>query len=217
MGLREGGKFILATSWAETSIGPMLGVPSFDARALGTSQVPIPRRVYDVMVEQGLLTKDLKVELIHGQLVAKMPIGTKHSRMVNTLKRLLFSKLGDRAVIATQNPVALHEYSEPEPDLAIIKLPEMAYENRHPEPEDVFFLIEVADSSLRFDREGKIPLYASCDIPEAWLLDVNAQTLTVYRDPEGARYRTEQVYRAGDTFQLGAFPGVEIHLNELGW
>ena len=195
----------------------MIAMPAFDARALGSTQVPLPRRVYDAMIDSGLITKDLKVELIHGQLIAKMPIGTKHSRMVNTLTRLLFSKVGNRAVIATQNPVALHEYSEPEPDIAIVKPPEMAYENRHPEPADIFFLIEVADSSLRFDREGKVPLYAACDIPETWVVDVNDRIITVYNRPEGGQYQQTTAYQSGDTIRLSMFPDVEIALSELGW
>ena len=195
----------------------MIAMPAFDARALGSTQVPLPRRVYDAMINSGELTKDFKVELIHGQLVAKMPIGTKHTGMVKALSNVLFSKLMQRAVISVQDPVALHEYSEPEPDLAVLQLPVADYQDRHPEPADIFFLIEVADSSLRFDREGKVPLYAACDIPETWVVDVNDRIITVYNRPEGGQYQQTTAYQSGDTIRLSMFPDVEIALSELGW
>lgn len=195
----------------------MTTMPAFDAQSFGIQQMPLPRRLYDSIISAGLLTKEDKVELIHGQLITKMPIGTKHARMVTTLSRLLFGKIGHRAMIAAQNPVALHEYSEPEPDLTIAKLPEMAYDQRHPEPADIFFLIEVADSSLRFDREGKVPLYAACDIAETWLVDVLGQTLTVFSQPTASGYQQSVTYKSGDSFRISMFPEVEIKLSELGW
>ena len=185
--------------------------------SLGREVVPLSRKHYDSLIDSGLLTPADKVELINGQLFKKMSIGSKHNRMVTTLLRLLLQKLGERAVVISQGPVALHEYSEPEPDIAVVRPPEIAYDLRHPEPADVFFLIEVADSSLRFDREAKVPLYAACDIPECWLVDVNAQTITVFTQPEGASYRASTEYKSGDTITLSMFPDVQIALAELGW
>jgi Uma2 family endonuclease len=195
----------------------MTAMPVFDAAALGSHQVPLSRRLYDSMISSGELTKEHKVELIYGQLVAKMPIGTKHSGMVNALANVLFSKLTQRAVISVQNPVALHEFSEPEPDLSVLRPPVLSYQERHPEPADIFFLIEVADSSLRFDREGKVPLYASCDIPETWLVDVNDKAITIFSQPDGTAYQQITTYKSGDSIRLSMFPDVEIALSDLGW
>ena len=178
---------------------------------------PMPRSMYDAMVEIGKLRKEHKVELICGQLIAKIPIGTKHTGMVKALANTLFAKLGTQAVVSVQDPVALHEYSEPEPDIAVLRPPVLAYQDRHPEPADIFLLIEVADSSLRFDREGKVPLYAACDIPETWLVDVSGQTLTVFTQPSPAGYQHSATSKSGDSFRLAHFPDVEIDLGELGW
>ena len=185
--------------------------------SLGREVVPLSRKHYDSLIDSGLLTPADKVELINGQLFKKMSIGSKHSGMVSILTNLLCEKLAKLATISVQNPVALHDYSEPEPDLAVLRPPALAYRTRHPEPADVFFLIEVADSSLRFDREAKVPLYAACDIPECWLVDVNAQTITVFTQPEGASYRASTEYKSGDTITLSMFPDVQIALAELGW
>jgi Uma2 family endonuclease len=190
---------------------------TIDTAALGTRHWPMPRAIYDHMVELGDLRKDHKVELINGQLIAKMAIGTKHTGTVKALANLLWDKLGKQAVISVQDPVALHEYSEPEPDLAVLRPPVSVYRDRHPEPADIFLLIEVADTSLRFDLEAKVPLYAACDIPEAWVVDVNDQSITAFRSPSNARYHSATTYKAGDTIPLPMFPGTEIPLAELGW
>ena len=185
--------------------------------AHGMELMPLSRRQYDGMISAGILTKEDKVELINGELVKKMPIGTKHSRMVNALVNRLCQKLGDLAIVAAQNPVALHEYSEPEPDVAVIRPPDSVYEDRHPEPADIFFLIEVADTSVRFDRDSKVPLYAACDITECWLVDINEKTITVFTKPDGTKYRQRTDFKSGDTIALQAFPGIGISLAELGW
>jgi Uma2 family endonuclease len=190
---------------------------AIDTSALGTTYWPMPRAIYDQMIDAGSLRKEHKIELIHGQLIAKMPIGTKHTGMVKALANVLFAKLGARVVIGVQDPVALHEYSEPEPDLSILRPPVLSYQDRHPEPADIFFLIEVADSSLRFDREGKVPLYAACDIPETWLVDVNDKAITIFSQPNGGQYQQVTTCKSGDTIRLTMFPDVEIALSELGW
>jgi Uma2 family endonuclease len=190
---------------------------AMDTQALGVQLMPLSRRIYDEMITAGMLTKENKVELINGQLIAKMPIGTKHSRMVTALVQMLCAKLSGKAIVSPQNPVALHEYSEPEPDVALVRLPLSEYENRHPEPADIFFLIEVADSSLRFDREAKVPLYAACDIPETWLVDVNDKVITIFSQPDGTGYQQGTIYKGGDSIRLSMFPDVEFALSELGW
>jgi Uma2 family endonuclease len=190
---------------------------AIDIQTLHAPPWLMPRAMYDEMISAGILTKEHKVELIQGQMITKMPIGTKHSRMVNTLVNLLCEKLGRRAVIAPQNPVALHEFSEPEPDLAIVRPPATDCDDRHPEPADIFFLIEVADTSLRFDRDGKVPLYAACDIPECWLVDLNERVITVYSKPTATGYLHSATYRSGDLIRPSMFPDVELPVVGLGW
>lgn len=153
---------------------------------------------YHEMIASGGLREDDRIELINGYLVTKMSIGSLHSGMVNRLNRLLGRLFGDSAIVTIQNPVTIHEYSEPEPDVVVAKFREDFYADRHPYPEDILLVIEVADTSLAFDREAKIPLYASCGIPESWLVDLIHHEIHVFRRPEGAAYQETLVFRSGD-------------------
>jgi len=153
---------------------------------------------YHEMIASDGLREDDRIELIEGYLVTKMSIGSLHSGMVNRLNRLLGRLLGDSAIVTIQNPVTIHEYSEPEPDVVVAKFREDFYADRHPYPEDILLVIEVADTSLAFDREAKIPLYASCGIPESWLVDLIHHEIHVFRRPDGAKYQETLVFRSGD-------------------
>lgn len=153
---------------------------------------------YHEMIASGGLREDDRIELIEGYLVTKRSIGSLHSGMVNRLNRLLGRLFGDSAIVTIQNPVTIHEYSEPEPDVVVAKFREDFYADRHPYPEDILLVIEVADTSLAFDREAKIPLYASCGIPESWLVDLIHHEIHVFRRPDGAKYQETLVFRSGD-------------------
>jgi Uma2 family endonuclease len=144
-----------------------------------------------------------------------MSIGSLHSGMVNRLNRLLGRLLGDSAIVTIQNPVTIHEYSEPEPDVVVAKFRDDFYADRHPFPEDILLVVEVADTSLAFDREAKIPLYASCGIPEAWLVDLIHHEIHVFRRPDGAMYQETLVFRSGDLLPV---PGTTetLAVAELG-
>lgn len=115
-----------------------------------------------------------------------------------------------------QNPITIHEYSEPEPDVVVAKYREDFYSGRHPYPEDVLLVIEVADTSLALDREAKVPLYASCGIQETWLVDLNAHEITAYRKPDGARYSEHAVFRNGDILPVPGVEGASIAVADLG-
>lgn len=184
--------------------------------APGPKLARLSRARYDAMIADGILTENDAVELLDGRIYQTMPKGTKHNVRVSSVNDALVARIFRRSIIWVQNSIALHEYSEPEPDIAVLRLKADRYESGLPEPQDVLFLVEVADSSLAYDRDLKIPLYAASDIPEVWLVDVAARTVTVYREPEGNRYKSETVYRSGDTIPLSAFPGESIAANDLG-
>ncbi len=141
------------------------------------------------MGEAGILHEDDRVELIEGDIVDMTPIGSWHAGAVAHLGRLLDRAVGDCAIVWVQNPVILNNLSEPEPDLALLLPRRDFYKPAHPRPEDVLLIVEVADSSLRYDREVKVPLYARHGIPEVWLVDVESKALAVYRLPDGDSYR----------------------------
>jgi Uma2 family endonuclease len=153
---------------------------------------------YHEMIASGGLREDDRIELINGYLVTKMSIGSRHSSVLSKLERLLHRMIREDLIVRGQNPVTIHEYSEPEPDVVVAKFRDDFYADRHPFPEDILLVVEVADTSLAFDREAKIPLYASCGIPEAWLVDLIHHEIHVFRRPDGASYQDTLVARAGD-------------------
>lgn len=170
---------------------------------------------YHAMIKHGFLTEDDPVELINGYVVTKMSIGPNQGGTVNRLNRLLSKRLGDDVIIAVQNPITIHEFSEPEPDIVVARHRDDFYADRHPQPQDILLVIEVADTSLAYDRSAKIPLYAACGIVESWLVDLAQREVTVYRQPAGAAYAQSQVYRAGDLLPLPGGQGT-LAVDELG-
>jgi Uma2 family endonuclease len=129
------------------------------------------------------------VELLRGEVYQMSPIGPKHLHKVAQLDARLQETLRGKAVVLVQSPLRLSEDSEPEPDLMVLRPPLDRYREKLPTPEDVLLLVEVADTSLEFDREVKLPLYAEAGIPEVWLVNLKENLLEVYRDPRGGRYR----------------------------
>ncbi len=179
-------------------------------------QSRLSRARYDAMIDAGILTENDAVELLDGQIYEAMPKGTRHNARISRIAELLTLKLHERCTIYVQNSIALHEYSEPEPDIAVLRPREDFYEGALPEPQDVLFLVEVSDSTLVYDRDLKIPLYAASDIPEVWLVDIQAKTVTVHREPEGNGYRVTDVYRSGDEIVLSAFGDEAVSVTEMG-
>lgn len=167
------------------------------------------------MIETGIITEGDRVELIRGEIVEIAAIGTKHAAGVRRIGEVLRSKLGSTVFIDSQNPVEVDEHSEPEPDIAVLRRRGDFYLSAHPTPEDVFLLIEVSDSTIRYDRTVKIPLYAEDNIAEAWIVDVNAELVEVYRQPSATGYRSLQTFTRGQTIELLAFPEVPIAIDEL--
>jgi len=153
---------------------------------------------YYKMATAGIFTEDDRVELIDGEIVEMPPIGDRHAGGVDRIASYFWGRYSDVAQVRVQNPVRLNDYSEPEPDLALLRPRADFYASGHPTPADVLLLVEVADTSVDADRQVKVPLYARNGIPETWLLDLPHATLTVYRDPAPDGYRSAQVLRAGE-------------------
>lgn len=167
------------------------------------------------MAESGILSENERVELIRGEMIDMSPIGRRHAGCVNRLVNLLIQLLGKRIILAPQNPVELNETSEPQPDIALLKPRPDFYRNSHPQPEDIFLLIEMADTTVKYDREVKIPLYAEANIPEVWLVDVNQEIIEVYRNSLEGIYQDVQKLTKNQSLSILAFSDVSIHLSEL--
>jgi Uma2 family endonuclease len=152
---------------------------------------------YHKMGELGIL-QEKGLELINGEIINMAPIGSRHMACVNKFNRLLHSKLETSVIISVQNPVVLGSLSEPEPDIAILKNREDQYASELPGAEDILLLIEVADSSLEYDRKIKLPLYANHAIPEYWLVNLIDATIELYWQPEGKAYRFREIFGKDD-------------------
>lgn len=149
------------------------------------------------MVEAGILAEDDRVELIDGEVRAMSPIGPRHVAIVNRLNALFSRQVADSAIVSVQNPIQLTDYTEPQPDIAVLRLREDFYAHALPLAADVLLVVEVAESFLEYDREEKIPRYAQVLIPEVWLIDVEQETVTQYSQPDGMRYCREQILERG--------------------
>jgi len=146
------------------------------------------------MLRAGILHEDDPLELIDGQLVVMSPINDPHVVCVNRLNRLFVERTPPEVAVSVQNPVRIDEHNEPEPDVTL-----STALNGAPHPEDVLLLVEVADSTLAYDRDVKRPLYARAGIPEVWILDLEARHIEVHREPDDDVYRTRHLAGLDDT------------------
>ena len=170
---------------------------------------------YHKMVESGILSENDRVELIRGEVIEMSPIGLRHAAFVKRLNRLFYCKLGDRVFVGVQDPVELDDTSEPQPDVVLLQPREDFYESSPPQSSNIFLLVEVADTTVQYDREVKIPLYVENNIAEVWLVDINGQFVEVYREPTSDTYQTVRKLEKGTRLSVLAFPDVTIIVDEV--
>lgn len=159
-------------------------------------------------VAAGVLSEDDRVELIEGDLIDMSPINEPHADTVDLFTDHLVNQIGQTARVRFANPVRLSDLSIVQPDIAVVR--RQRYRQAHPIPDDILLLIEVSDSTLSFDLRTKTPLYARTGVPEVWIVDVNAQVIHRFRQPEGSGYRVAEELRAGDTLTIEALPHVSL-------
>lgn len=179
----------------------------------------VTRRKFDIdeyhwMVRCGIIREEERVELINGEIIEMAAIGSNHAWCVNRLNRMLVLGLGERAYVAVQNSVILTDHTEPEPDFAVLR-PEAAERHETPRPRDIFFVIEVADSSLHHDRHIKLPLYAAAGIAEVWIVDLRARRVEVYREPGADGYGSKTVVEPDAAVSPLAFPDLRLSCSEI--
>ncbi len=168
---------------------------------------------YHRMGDVGILHDDERLELIDGEIIKMTPIGSRHAYCVNRMTEFLVTRLGSRAIVSTQNPVCLGKFSEPQPDIAIIKRSERKYMTRHPDASDVYLIIEFADSSINFDRDVKLPAYAKAGIYEVWIIDLVSECIEIYQEPATSGYKKMNKNKGSDTFAPSSFPDITIAAN----
>ncbi len=182
--------------------------------------IPLTRRRFTVdeyyrMAEVGIFSEDDRVELIEGEIVEMVPIGDRHAAHVDKLNWIFSRRAGDQAIVRVQNPLRLGTYSEPVPDLALLRPRADFYASGHPGSQDALLVVEVAETSVEYDRAVKIPLYARRGVPEVWLVDLRERVVEVYRDPAPEGYREVHIARGGDRLNSSALPDVALSADDI--
>jgi len=170
---------------------------------------------YHRMLETGIIAADERVELIEGQVIPMSAKNPPHAATTLCASDYLKRLLAELALVRVQDPIQLSQYSEPEPDIAVVRIDARKYINHHPAPNEIFLLIEVADTTLDGDRKQKAPLYAKAGITDYWILDVNQRQVYVFRQPGIEAYNLEFIVQEDATVSLIAFPEIEIQIGKL--
>src|SRR5256714_11421435 len=178
-----------------------------------------PRRFnvteYYQMAKAGVLKPDDRVELIEGEIIKMRPIGSPHAACVSRLNSYFHELARLKAMISIQNPVRLDDFSEPVPDVALLKRREDFYSAYHPTPEDVLLIVEVSDSTILTDLNVKVPLYARAEIPEVWLVNPPKQVIEVYSEPAEGKYQKAVTFNPGEVLASPTVANLSLRVEEI--
>lgn len=169
---------------------------------------------YYKMDEVGILPSESKVELLKGEIIFREAQTPYHVNVASKLLSELYILLARRYRIRARNPIHINDYSEPEPDIAIVKKRENYYYDRHPIPNEVFLIIEVSETHLQKDRKIKLPIYAEAKIPEYWIVNLIDEQIEVYRNPKGEKYSSKKIYKKGKTIKCSQLE-FELKVSDL--
>ena len=175
------------------------------------------RKEYHAMAKAEILGHWERVQLIEGEIVVMSPVGNRHAAGVDllTTEFATSGRLAGRAIVRVQNPLAIWEKSDPEPDFQLLILRDDHYAQNAPRPEDVLLAVEVSDSTLNHDVNEKLPMYAAAGVPETWIMNLREDFIDSHSDPSPDGYRTTRRYRIGDVIAPLAFPDLEIEVSRL--
>lgn len=180
---------------------------------------PTPHRInvldYYRMAETGILPLGARLELIDGEVIDMAPIGSRHAGTVAWLTRTLGLLTGETAIVMVQSPLRLGDFAEPQPDLMLLRPRDDFYRSFHPGPQDVLLVVEVADTTLRYDTEVKLPLYARFGIPACWIVDLEHRELLICADPVEGNYRTRNPIPDLSRVEIPTLPGLVADLAQL--
>jgi len=181
---------------------------------------PQPRRLrftvdeYYQMIELGILKDYEKAEIIEGELIPKMPIGDRHAAAVDFLNRFIIKNVSDDVLVRIQNPVRLSDYDEPEPDVVLADL--RKYDGkRHPQASEIILVIEVSDSTLKYDRNTKLLLYAEAEIPEAWIVNLPNDIIEIHQKPSNGIYQLTKIFKRGETIESEMMPNLKLEVDKI--
>jgi Uma2 family endonuclease len=183
-------------------------------------RVETPKKLFTVddyhrMAEVGILGPEDRVELIEGEIVQVSPIGSRHAATVDGITEMFVPAFLKRAIVRVQGPVRLSNFTEPEPDVILLRYRPDRYKTAMAGPDDTLLVAEVSDTSLRYDQQVKLPIYAAARIPEVWIVNLQDDTLLVFRNPAGRTYATEFALRRGEAISVAAFPETVFQVDEI--
>jgi Uma2 family endonuclease len=170
---------------------------------------------YDRMAEVGILTENDRVELIEGEILEMSPIGWRHTACTDRATMILAPRLLGRAIVRIQGPIRLSDYTKPQPDVILLNPREDFYATGGPVTKDALLVIEVAETSIRYDRVPKLAIYAKYGVHEVWIEDLNTDTLLLFRDRNSSGYATSLVLQPGDEVSPLAFPDMILSVSAL--
>jgi Uma2 family endonuclease len=170
---------------------------------------------FERMGAAGIFHPDDRLELIEGEIVEMPPIGSSHAACVDALALLFNETARRRFLVRIQSPIRLDDFSEPQPDVALLRWRDDFYRQAHPTPADVLLVVEVADTTVESDRQVKIPLYARAGIPEVWLVNIPGERIEVYSDPEGETYRQVRRFGRGRRARSQTLEGFGVGVGEV--
>lgn len=167
------------------------------------------------MADAGIFTEDDRVELIEGEIIQMSPIGHRHMVCVNRAAELMIVALKGKAIVSIQNALRLNKYNVPQPDVVVFKWRADYYASKPYTLDDALLVVEVSDTTLRYDTRIKLPIYAATGVPEVWLENLQENLLLVCRDPASKAYQTQLTLRPGDFAHPFAFPKVRFKVEDL--
>ena len=170
---------------------------------------------YYAMARAGIIGEDDRVELIEGEIILMAAIGSRHQAVVDRVNRLFVMRVGDRAIVRVQGPLRLADITEPQPDLQLLAPQDDFYATAHPSQYEALLVVEVADTSLRFDRDEKAAIYARRGVGELWIVDVTGERILVRRGPSADGYRESLTVARGHTLAPEALPDIVVGTDEL--
>ncbi len=170
---------------------------------------------YERMGEAGIFNEDDRLELLEGGIYERSPIGSRHAACVTVLHQLLTLKFAGKLIVISQNPIRLDDFSEPQPDIALLKWRDDFYRDALPMPDDVLLVIEVADTTIESDRAYKLPLYAKAGIAEVWIINLPDETIELYADAKDGTYGIQRNLKRGEDAEAHTIAGLRVAVTDV--
>lgn len=170
---------------------------------------------YERMGATGVFAPEARVELIEGEIIEMSPIGSRHAACVDLITEIFNEQLRGRAIVRAQNPIVLDDFSEPQPDITILRFRSDRYRDAHPRPNDVLLVIEVADATIDYDRRVKMPLYARAGIAEALIFNLLEDQVEYFSQPQADNYQEHSILKRGEQFNSVTVSGLTLDVETM--